>query len=145
MSNQTETAAVITTGNVLNNLVSESSTIVRELIRTAAANDIIAVTLAIILKGVARKYNVITAEDETGINIAIGALVGADVAKDVLSILGSANSAGNHPDTYSPTFIDAGGKSIQEIAQLVQQIPSRSTVVAKPVSAAQSPGVAVTA
>src|SRR5438046_6814853 len=88
MGEQTETAAVITSGNVLNNLVSESSLIIREFFRAAMGSPILAITASLIVSDILeKKLQLISSDAGLGIKIAVSALVGADVTAEVLGAI----------------------------------------------------------
>src|SRR5207249_4498650 len=100
MGEQTETAAVITSGNVLNNLVSESSLIIREFFRAAMGSPILAVAAALIVEDILeKKLQLISPDAGIGIKTALGGLIGADIASGVLGAL-----SGGH-ETLAPTTI----------------------------------------
>ena len=107
MGEQTETAAVITSANVLNNLVSESSLIIREFFRAAMGSPILAITASLIVSDILeKKLQLISSDAGLGIKIAIGALVGGDITAEVLgAISGGHENLG--PQTVAPTYVES--------------------------------------
>jgi len=101
LGEQTETAAVITSGNVLNNLVSESSLIIREFFRASMGSPILALTASLIVTDLLeKKLGLLSSDAGLGIKIAIGALLGGDITGEVLGAL-----SGGHENLGPQTVV----------------------------------------
>jgi uncharacterized protein (DUF697 family) len=121
---QTETAAVITSGNVLNNLVSESSLIIREFFRAAMGSPILAATAALIVEDLMeKKFGLISSDAGLAIKASIATLIGADIAA---SIADAVPFSGKGTNPLVPGALSVSNNDGKENKTQVQNIPVNS-------------------